>query len=215
MPRLREVPRAEVSGRTLGYYKQIFGDRCPVAEPGTSTGTPGNYWTVMALAPHILEHMADHMESFPATPDEKLDRPSKLDGKLREIALLRAVFAVGSQFCFSQHCKAGRDFGVTQSQIDAIPGWQISKEFSDEERAVLAWTDGLVLERGRISDDVADELKKYLSDELIIDLSYHVMFYNLHAVFTKAFRVEFDDVPERIVEVAAPEGSNANWRGDV
>jgi len=30
-------------------YRQFFGDRDPVAKPGTATGTPGDYWTTFAL----------------------------------------------------------------------------------------------------------------------------------------------------------------------
>lgn len=212
MPRLRQVPRSEAPPIVLKYYKEIFGERCPVAEPGTATGTPGDYWTIIALAPHVFEQLVNHMESFSVAPDDETDRPSKLDGKLREIALLRTVFVVGSQFCWSQHCKAGRDFGLSQEQIDAIPSWQTSPFFSDEERTVLAWTDALVLERGRASDDLFATLQSYLSDELILDLSHHVMMYNLHAVLLKAFRSEYDDVPERVVEIAAPEGDNTSWR---
>ena len=37
MPRLRQIPRAEVDGGTgLRMYNLLFGDRDPVAEPGTS-----------------------------------------------------------------------------------------------------------------------------------------------------------------------------------
>jgi hypothetical protein len=57
MPRLRQVPRAEVTDElTRTMYTRLFGDRDPVAEPGTATGTPGNWWTVFALVPAVLGH---------------------------------------------------------------------------------------------------------------------------------------------------------------
>lgn len=36
----------------------LFGDRDPVAEPGTATGTPGNWWTVTAAVPDLFDHIA-------------------------------------------------------------------------------------------------------------------------------------------------------------
>jgi len=66
----------------LPYYDLAFGDRDPVAQPGTSWGTLGTWWTVLALVPDILEHTA---HGFPL-----LYRPTrKLDPKLRELAVLR------------------------------------------------------------------------------------------------------------------------------
>ena len=40
MPRLREIPRSEVTDEyILALYDTLFGDRDPVAEPCTATGT--------------------------------------------------------------------------------------------------------------------------------------------------------------------------------
>lgn len=51
-----------------------------------------------------------------------------------------------------------------------------------------------------------------LSDEDGLELIYHVMGYNMHAVCCHALRLEFDDVPERLKEVPVPgAGDPANW----
>jgi hypothetical protein len=40
------------------------------------------------------------------------------------------------------------------------------------------------------------------------------MGYNLHAVCCRALRLEYDDVPERIKEVAVPgDGEASDWAG--
>ena len=59
MPRLRQVPRSEADPVALGMYDRLFPDRDPVSQPGTSTGTPGNWWTVFALVPDCLRHAID------------------------------------------------------------------------------------------------------------------------------------------------------------
>ena len=56
MPRLRQVPRAETPDDVRKVYDMLFGGRDPVAEPGTATGTPGNWWTVFALVPDCFRH---------------------------------------------------------------------------------------------------------------------------------------------------------------
>jgi len=71
---------------------------------------------------------------------------------------------------------------------------------------VLAYTDALVLEGGRVADAVFDALKAQLTDEEILELTYITALYEMHAVMSRALRLEYDDVDERIVEVDAPEG---------
>lgn len=211
MPRLKQVSRNDAGERVLKYYDALFGDRDPVAEPGTATGTPGNWWSVFALVPHIFDHATSHFGMFGMFADESV---SQLDNKVRELGILRAGYAQGSQFVFSQHCKAARRFGVTDEQIEAIPHWEVSDVFDARERAVLAWADALILEGGRASDGLFEALHTFLSDEDILELTYHVMGYNLHAVCCKALRLEYDDVPERIREVPVPgDGETADWAG--
>ena len=59
MPRLRQVPLAEATSDVVkNCYRLLFGNRDPVAEPGTATGTPGDWWTVFANSPDALRHAA-------------------------------------------------------------------------------------------------------------------------------------------------------------
>ena len=206
MPRLRTIPRSEAPANVLKYYDALFGERDPVAEPGTATGTPGNWWTVFALVPYVFDHATSHFGMFGMFAEKGV---SQLDGKVRELGILRAGYAQGSQFVFSQHCKAARRFGVTDEQIAAIPHWQVADAFDAKERAVLAWADALILQGGRASDELFDALHSHLSDEDILELTYHIMGYNLHAVMCKALRLEYDDVPERIREVPVPNGGES------
>jgi len=46
-----------------------------------------------------------------------------------------------------------------------------------------------------------------LSDEEILELTYTTATYDMHATMSRALRLEYDDVDERVVEVAAPEGA--------
>lgn len=204
MPRLREIPRSEVTDElTLRMYDQLFGpDRDPVAEPGTATGTPGDWWTVFALSPDVMRHAVRGFSLYRS--------PSRtIDPVLRELGQTRAGWLRESQFVFSQHCKSCRTLGMSEAKIAAIPTWQTSPEFSEVERVVLAYTDALVANNGRVHDDLFAQLRTHLDDEQILEFTYITLMYEMHAIMSRALRLEFDDRDDPIVEVPGDEGSLA------
>lgn len=204
MPRLRLIPKAEAKADIVQRaYHLLFGERDPVAEPGTATGTSGDWWPVFANSPAALKHA---MQGFGFYRDPA----RKLDPALRELGQTWAGWAVGSQFVFSQHCKSLRGAGVSEEKIAAIPTWQTSDLFDARERLVLAYADRLVVHRGRVPDALFAQLKAEFSDEEILELTYITCMYDMHAVMSKALRTEFDDRDDPIVEVAAPEDFDAS-----
>lgn len=201
MPRLKQAGREAENPYANAIFDLLFGDRDPVREPGTATGTPGNWWTVFNIVPDAFAHTTDGFRFY-------RDDARVIDPRLRELGQTRAGYVVGSQFVFSQHCKASRDVGLTEAQISAIPHWSVADCFSEVERAVLAYTDALVLQRGRVPDGVFQTLKTHLSDEEILEFTYITCTYMMHAIMSRALRLEYDDVNDRVVEIAAPEGSD-------
>ena len=197
MPRLRQVGRDDAPEHIQRMYEFLFGQRDPVEEPGTETGTPGNWWTVFALVPDCFDHAVEGFRLYRSPRRE-------LDPRLRELGQTRAGYARGSQFVFSQHCKSMRSLGFTEDQIQAVPHWPAAECFDELERLVLGYTDCLVLDGGRTPDGLFDALKTHLSDAEILELTYIVCMYEMHATICRALHLEYDDEPERVVEVPAP-----------
>jgi alkylhydroperoxidase family enzyme len=194
MPRLRRVPREEMTDPLVRFfYDRLFDD----GREGTATGSPGDWWTVFALDPKIFRHCVKGFQLY---------RESALDPVLRELAQTRAGWARQSQFVFSQHCKQLRALGVPEEKVRAVACWPVSDLFDELERAVLAYTDALVLDGGRVHDEVFAVLVRQLPDEQILELTYVTCLYEMHATMARALRLEFDDRPDPIVEVPAPEG---------
>jgi alkylhydroperoxidase family enzyme len=177
-----------------------------VAEPGRWDGTTGDWWTVFALVPDVLDHCVKGFGLYQS--------PSRLlHPELRELGQIRVGWAAGSQFVFSQHAKSMRELGMPEEKITSIPGWTVASCYSPVERAVLAYTDCLAYDHGRVPDDLFAELKRHLSDEEILELTYITTLYLMHAVMSRALRTEFDDRAETIVEVPGPVGASAMWAG--
>src|SRR3954470_21366206 len=98
MGRLHQVSKTEANPEVLAIFREFFGDRDPVAEPGTDTGTPGDYWTTFALVPDLLQMARRDLLGW-------LQPGCKLDPKLRELAIMRTGIVGDSKFEFSQHLK--------------------------------------------------------------------------------------------------------------
>ena len=182
MPRLKQISRADAPEHIQRMYGFLFGDRDPVAEPGTATGTPGNWWTVFALVPDCFDHAVAGFQLYRSPKRE-------LEPTLRELGQTRAGYARGSRFVFSQHCKSLRYLGFSEEQIEAIPHWQAADCFDEVERLVLAFTDCLVLDGGRVPEGLFAALKTHLSDEEILELTYITCMYDMHATMCRALRL--------------------------
>jgi alkylhydroperoxidase family enzyme len=207
MARLRQVPRADVTDEfTLRVYDTIFGpDRDPVAQPGTSTGSPGDWYTVFALVPDVMRHAISGFTVY-RSPDRRLE-PA-----LRTLSQARAGWLRGSRFAFSQHSKWCRTVGMHEDKVAAIPSWETSPAFDERERVVLAYTDALVDHDGRVPDALFARLQAHLSDEEILELTYIAGMVGMHAAIVRALRLEFDDRDDPVVEVP---GSSAHLASEL
>src|SRR5262245_35548066 len=123
MPRLRQVRRSEVvAPEVVAVYDRFFGERDPVSQPGTSTGTPGTWWTVFALMPDIFAY-------FQGGSVLMRSKSRIITSYFLELGILRAAFVRESKFVYSQHFKAGRAAGIPENKIRDISTWSSSDVF--------------------------------------------------------------------------------------
>ena len=113
---------------------------------------------------------------------------------------------VGSQFVYSQHCKACRSAGLSEEKIAAIPSWETADCFNHTERLLLAYADCLAGQHGRVPEQLFTQLREVFTDAEILEFTYITTMYVMHAIMSRALRLEFDDVDDPIVEVADPAG---------
>jgi alkylhydroperoxidase family enzyme len=195
--RLRPVSKSEASPEIQQIYRDFFGDRDPVAQPGTATGTPGDYWTTYALVPDILKASRESLMTM-------LQPNRALPARLRELAILRAAIAGDSKFEYSQHMKVGRMAGLSEDKLAAIKGWATSDKFDPGERAVMAAADEMVT-RNLIEDDTFAVLKRHFTDAQIMEIVYVIALWRMHGMIVRALHLEYDnDTTSRLQEVPAP-----------
>jgi alkylhydroperoxidase family enzyme len=199
--RLKQVSLKEASPEVRKIYAQFFGDRDPVAAPGTATGTPGDYWTTYALVPDILQMSRDSLFAL-------LEPGRALKPRYRELAILRTGIVGDSKFEYSQHLKVARMVGIADDQLDAIKGWVTSDKFDATDRAVMAATDELVA-RNLIEDATFAALKRHFNDAQIMELVFVIATWRMHGMVVRALHLEYDnDTTSRMREVPAPPGKD-------
>ena len=112
------------------------------------------------------------------------------DGR-EPIAILRVALLNGADYEYRAHVPFALQAGLTQAQIDALPGWQISGKFDDRERAVLAYTDCVTREI-RAPDAVFAELRRHFDDRELVELTATVAGYNLVSRFLEAMQIDHE-----------------------
>jgi len=112
-----------------------------------------------------------------------------LGGRYRELAILRVALLNAADYEYRAHLPFALNEGVSQEQIDAIPGWQLSERFDQRERAVLAYTDAMT--RGiRVPDAIFAGVRQHFDDRETVELTATIAGYNLVSRFLVAMQLE-------------------------
>lgn len=103
---------------------------------------------------------------------------SRLDPRLREMAILQVGWSTRAPYEWSHHIKIGMGFGVTKDDIRAIIADTEGKptKLSDLDRLVLRAAREAVAGPG-IAAATVEALKQQLDNELLVDLTVTIAFY--------------------------------------
>jgi alkylhydroperoxidase family enzyme len=103
---------------------------------------------------------------------------SKLDPRLRELAILQVGYSAKSPYEYSHHIKIGYDFGVTDADIHGIVAETNGKPtgFTPLEKAVLKAARELTAHPS-LSDETFNQLKQGLDNKEIVDLLMVIAIY--------------------------------------
>jgi len=123
---------------------------------------------------------------------------SKLDPRLRELAILQVGWLARSPYEWSHHVKLGHDFGVTDDDVQALIDDTAGKPTRLDAMAktvLLAARE--MTNDGAMSDATFAKLQKALGNEQIVDLTITIAFYNavVRVLATLQIDVEDDYMP--------------------
>jgi AhpD family alkylhydroperoxidase len=112
-----------------------------------------------------------------------------LDHGLLELVKLRASQLNGCAHCIDMHAKELRADGESEQRIYLLDAWRESPQYSERERAALAWTEAVTLVAdGHVPDEVYDTARAQFSEEELVNLTMALVAINGANRLNIAFR---------------------------
>jgi alkylhydroperoxidase family enzyme len=137
---------------------------------------------------------------------------SRLDPRLRELAILMVGYLTREPYEWSHHVEIGRRFGVSDDDIRALMAEAEGRSSGLEPLARTVLKAAFEMTRDlAISDATFDELRKSLDYERTVDLVLTIAFYNAVVRVLASLQVEVEDEYKRyLVEFPLPGSPHDN-----
>ncbi len=118
---------------------------------------------------------------------------SKLDPRLRELAILQVGWLEKSEYEFTHHVRIGKEFGVTDEDIQGLFAETAGKPSKLEPlvKSVLKGAREMVKDLA-MSDATFAEIKRHLSNEHMTDLVLTIAFYCAVVRFLATMQVDVE-----------------------
>jgi len=114
---------------------------------------------------------------------------TELDGRLRELVIIRIGLITGVDYIVRQHVPAlAIAEGLTLEDCEALKDWRFSHRFAERDRAALAYADAMTREI-QVPDSVYVPLNGFFSQRQIVELTVLIGTYNMHVRVLQALKI--------------------------
>jgi alkylhydroperoxidase family enzyme len=146
---------------------------------------PLNIHRTIANAPEVYKGFA----TFASALRQNTESPRAE----RELAILRTTQLKGGNYEFAQHRRIGLSCGLTEQQVDGLPDWKSQTVYSDRQRLILQYVDSM-LANGTVDNPTMLRVRQVFSPKEIVELTMTSAFYTAVVQFSRAVRVEPEEV---------------------
>jgi alkylhydroperoxidase family enzyme len=88
--------------------------------------------------------------------------------------------------------------GIPETKLVALAEWDTSTEFSERERAALAFATAIARDDVEVSDACWARVRRHFSEPEVVELVFAVGYQTFASKFAKAFRLEPQGFSPRI-----------------
>jgi alkylhydroperoxidase family enzyme len=122
---------------------------------------------------------------------------SKLDARLRELAILRTAKVSKSVYEWTQHVPIAKGAGVTNEQVEAIEKWERAQCFSEVDRLVLKFTDE-VARNVKGARATVEALQRHMGTTEIVELVMSIGFWGMVARLLETTEVDLEEFAGKV-----------------
>jgi 4-carboxymuconolactone decarboxylase len=176
-PRIHPLPMSEMQESWLKTLEKLPGAGLkglysPVNVFGTLQHNPDTYGS-------FLEYWVTSKLKMGLTPREQ------------ELVILRMGYHYNCNYVWKHHVPVGKEFGITDTELDAVKTTPLPAIFSPRESALLHITDEMV-ETRNVSDETWNKWSEELKNSEKIDLISLVSQYVFFALLNNVIQVEIE-----------------------
>jgi alkylhydroperoxidase family enzyme len=155
-------------------------------------GTLGEPVRLMAHSPLLMHGYGGLEMAF--------QRSKRVPKRLMLLAELKAGALCGCEWCMDYGSwLAMRQGGVSNEQLRELPRFRDSAAFSDEEKLVLEYAEGISRTPVDVPDELFERLRRRFDEAQIVELSWAAAIENLRARFNWALGIESQGYAEGAV----------------
>jgi alkylhydroperoxidase family enzyme len=174
MARVKYLQRSDLAGTNDALFDRLERERkVPTA----------NIFRALAHAPQILDQFLSYANAI---------RASEISPKLRELAILTVGHCTDSEYEIAHHQSHGLKAGISPEQLKAIPDFETSPLFDDQERAVMAVAKESTL-KVNVSDETWNRVAGFLSEKQRVELALNVAWYNSGVRIMGALAIDLEE----------------------
>jgi 4-carboxymuconolactone decarboxylase len=149
---------------------------------GARRGNLINIYRLLLHSPALAESWLGH--------NNAVRWRTELDGRLREIVIIRVAHLNGATYVVKQHVpELALAEGLTLAECAALADWEPSAFFDPRERAALAYADAMTRDIA-VPDGVFNTLTRMFTERQILELTVLIGTYNMQTRVFRALQID-------------------------
>lgn len=112
-----------------------------------------------------------------------------LENRTKALAALRTSSLIGCEFCLDLGSAAVRAFGISETDLEALPTFRSSEAFSERERLAIEYADAMTLTPTKVNDELRSRLNQEFSPAQLTELAAEIAWENHRARLNRALGV--------------------------